>query len=480
MSGHAADATSKGDVAGALSVGSGGGRYSATLVAGPSFAFLPAWLAIAFLIAAPIPGLVDLLDGASLALLTMLAATPIWYEAARARHSPFDTVASTAISIILVCAGFLIFWSLISVIGATSPLRASRYIATLIAAFSIYYLVRSTVTQKRLALYVDLLAAGLAVSSAVSLLAFEVDGLRDLIFRGTDRAAGFFKNPNQFGMAISTTLPAVMALLLAERERRWFRVGCVILMLLGLVVSGSKTNLLLVWATLLATLCGYAWISHTGARRIAVLALSTFGSLAFAGLGVLALSLFNPRALGIMLGFFSGDGEVDSLMTRSFLWTYSIEQFLADPILGQGAGQRIDIFYRAEDVSHSHNVLLDYMRTLGIPGLFGVALMIGTVVLVCLLSIERALRQTGGSPAARLLCLGLSLNCLSYVAANMSSDSFGPSTSPFFWLFAYLAFASRGLMRSLPNVVVPRRPKANRRVDLNRLPGLVGQDAIKT
>ena len=480
MSGRGPERRSVGGAAGALAAGGGGEQPSPRPAAVPITLYLSVALAFTFLAALPAPGLVNLLDGASLALLTMLAATPIWYATARARHSPFDQVASRAIAIILASAGFLIFWSLLSTFGVAAPARASRYIATLIAAFSIYFLVRGTVTRGRVSLYVDVLAAGLAATSALSLLGYEIDGLRDIIFRGTDRAAGLFKNPNQFGMAISTTVPAVMALLVAERQRRWFRVACLILMLLGLVASGSKTNFLLAWGTILAVLCGNAWISHTGAQRYGMLALSVLGSLVFAGVGIVALSFINPRALGIMMAFFGGDGEVDSLLTRSFLWVYSVDQFLADPILGQGAGQSIDIFYRAEDVSHSHNVLLDYMRTLGAPGLLGVALMIGTVVVVCLLTLSRALRSGSGPPAARLLCFGLSLNCLSYVAANMSSDSFGPSTSPFFWLFAYLTFAARNLMRPLPSTVIPRRRKPAKRADLNRFPALVPQAAFET
>ena len=480
MSGHGPDSPSGGGGAGAPTAETVGDQRSPQLAEAPSAAYLPVALAFAFLVALPVPGLVNLLEGASLALLTMLAAMPIWYEAARARNNPFDPIATRAIYVVLACAGFLIFWSLLSTFGAEAPSRASRYIATLIAAFAIYFLVRSTVTRKRVALYVDVLAAGLAATSALSLLGYEIAGLRDIIFRGTDRAAGFFKNPNQFGMAIATTLPAVMALLVAERQRRGFRAACLTLMLLGLVASGSKTNFLLAWVSILAVLCGHAWIAHTGARRYGMLALSVLGSLVFAGLGIVALSFINPRALAIMLDFFGGDGEVDSLLTRSFLWAYSLDQFLADPILGQGAGQRIDIFYRAADVSHSHNVLLDYMRTLGVPGLLGVSLMIGTVVIVSLLTIGRALRAESGPPAARLLCLGLALNCLSYVAANMSSDSFGPSTSPFFWLFAYLTFAARNLMRPLPSIVIPRRRKSARRTNLHRFPALVPQAAFET
>lgn len=403
-------------------------------------------LACAFLFTLPFPGMVDLPAGVSVSLMLMLAAMPIWYAAARARNTPFDPTATRAISVVLTCAGFLIIWSLLSALGTPAPLRASRYIATLLAAFAVYFLVRGTVTRPRISLYIDLLATGLAVSAFASLLAYQIDGLHEIIFRDTDRAAGFFKNPNQFGMAISTTMPAVMALLLAERRRRPLRVACLLLMLLGLVASGSKTNLLLAWGAMLVVLCSHSVIWHSGARRIGMMVFYLAGSLLFAGLGVIALSLLNPRALVIMSEFFSGEGKIDSLMTRSFLWAYSFDQFLTDPILGQGAGQRIDIFYREADVSHSHNVLLDYMRSLGAPGLLGVTVMIGAVVYVCLSSILRALRATSGPAPARLICLGLSLSSLNYVAANMSSDSFGPSTSPFFWVFAYLAFAARGLM----------------------------------
>lgn len=411
---------------------------------------LPIALACVFLASLPFPGFADLPAGVSFSLVTMLASLPVWYVAARARNTPFDPASTRAISIILASAGFLIIWALLSTFGADAPLRASRYIATLIAAFAVYFIVRGTVTRERIILYVDILTIGLAVTAIASLLAYNIDVLHQIIFRGTDRAAGFFKNPNQFGMAISTTMPAVMALILAERRRRGLRLMCLLLLLLGLVASGSKTNLLLAWGSILAVLCGYSIISHKGLHRVGMIALYLVGSVMFAGLGIAALTLLNPRALEIMAEFFSGEGKIDSLLTRSFLWGYSFDQFLTDPILGQGAGQKIDIFYREADVSHSHNVLLDYMRTLGAPGLMAVSVMISAVVMVCLLSIGRALRSDSGPAPARLICLGLSLCCLNYVAANMSSDSFGPSTSPFFWIFAYLSFAARNLMRKRP------------------------------
>ena len=410
------------------------------------------------LVVLPIPGLIDLPGGATIALLVMLAAAPVWYATARARISPFDPPATQAITIVLAAAGFLVFWSVLSAFGTDDPKRASRYVATLFAAFAFYFLVRGTITTKRLGVYVDILAVGLAATSLLSLLANEVGFLQRIIFDGSDRAAGFFKNPNQFGMAISTVLPAVTALALASRQRRKLRVLCLILMVLGLIASGSKTNLMLAWPTVLITLCGYAIIAFTGPKRVMMLAVCILGSIAAAAAGTLALALLKSRALAILTEFLGSAGEVDSLTTRSYLWRYSLDQFLADPILGQGAGQRIDIFYRAADVSHSHNVLLDYMRTLGTPGLAGMTLIIGSVVVLSLMSATTALRSAGSAVAGRVICLGLSLSSLSYVAANMSSDSFGPSTSPFFWMVTYMALASRTLIQARPAREVTREP----------------------
>ena len=72
-----------------------------------------------------------------------------------------------------------------------------------------------------------------------------------------------------------------------------------------------------------------------------------------------------------------------------------------------------------------------------------------------------------------MLSLGLSLSCLSYAAANMSSDSFGPSTSPFFWVFTYLAFASRNLLQSPPLVLNRHQWQAAVLAKLRRFPDLL-------
>lgn len=444
--------------------GSGAGPFPAgrplALARRSSAAPLPAYVAYLYVALLAAPALVSLPAGAPLALGVMLVGLPVWFEAARARRTPFDVAATRTIAIVLACAGFLIVWSLLSTFGATQPLRASRYLSTLVSGFAIYLLVRSTVTRQQILRYIDIIAAALAATALLSLIAYDIAPLHQMVFKGTDRAAGMFKNPNQFGMAISTTIPALMALLLSVRRRRPFRILCLFLILLGLLASGSKTNLMLAWASILTMLLAYAIVAYSGVRRIGMMALYLVVTLVMTGLGILALNVLNPRALGLLSQFLYSQEELESLMTRGFLWRYSIDQFLADPFLGQGASQRIDIFYRQADVSHSHNLFLDYMRTLGAPGLLSVAIMIGAVVTLCLWSIVGMLRATRGTTSARMICIGLSLSTLVYIAANMSSDSFGPSTSPYFWLFTYLAFAARRLTGSSSQDDLGRFPES--------------------
>ena len=416
------------------------------------------WLAAALLLLMSSPGLLDLPGGASLPLLAMLGGLPVWYATARARHSPFDPSAAAGIRIVLTVAACLVVWSILSVYGAESPLRGARYVLSLAGGFAFFLLIGSAITERRVETFVDLLAIGLALTCVVSLMAYEIAPLRHMIFGSTDRAAGFFKNPNQFGIAISTTLPGVLALILGTRRRRRRRILVAALLVLGLAASGSKTNLLLAWATMLAMLFAHAIVTRRGAARVRLILVYLACAVGIASLGIAALSVLNPRALLILERFFSPEGEVESLATRSLLWAYSFDQVRADPFFGEGAGQNIDIFYRAADVSHSHNMLLDYMRTLGIPGLTGIAVMIGTVACMSVASMWTALFLRRGHVFGRLACFGASLASLSYIASNMTSDSFGPSTSPFFWFFTFLALAARKLMPA--DRVVPGPPAA--------------------
>jgi hypothetical protein len=409
---------------------------------------VPFILGCLFLISISFPGLGELPGGMSLAQVFMLACAPLWYIAAGARTGPvLDEASRKSTTVILGCVAFLILWSLISVLDAEVPFRAGRYIASLAAAFAIYFLLLGTLTRDRLNIYIDVLCVALALTCLLSFLGYYEPHLKARLFMGTDRASGFFKNPNQFGIAISTVTPVAVAVLLGERRRRLARGVCLVLLLFGLIAAGSKTNLMISSITALLMLCMFSIVSFEGPKRIYMVGLSIVAAAMLIVAGAVLLNVFNPRALRLLTVFFEQENEVKSLVGRKQLWQYSFDQFMVKPFRGEGAGQPIELYGKEDLVRHAHNALLDYLRTLGAPGFFGLLIVLTTAAWMSIATAVEALRARTARPQHRLLCIGLSVGCLSYITANMSSDSMGPSTSPFFWLVLFLGFSARALLR---------------------------------
>ncbi|MGI9423067.1 MAG: O-antigen ligase family protein, partial [Hyphomicrobiaceae bacterium] len=170
-------------------------------------------------------------------------------------------------------------------------------------------------------------------------------------------------------------------------------------------------------------------------------------------LGLATLEVFNPRALRILEQFLMGGGQVKTLVARELLWDYSLDQFLKDPVLGEGAGQKLNLWYKEikEQIPHSHNVIADYMRSLGFPGLAAISLVLLTSYCVFFSTIILAYQARLSDVSHRLTAVGLCIGGGSYIFANMSSDSFGPTTSPFFWIVVYMAvFMRRGIRHGIP------------------------------
>lgn len=407
---------------------------------------LPFGLGCVFLALICLPGLGELPEGISLAQLFMGLSLPFWFSAAaRRRGSIFDEPARRANAVILTCVAFLMVWSLVSVLDSSAPFRAGRSVVSLATAIAVYLMVAGTLTTVRIGTYIDVISTVLAASCLVSLLAFYEPHLRAMIFQDSDRASGFFKNPNQFGMAISTVLPICLANLMGRPGRFGWRILCLLMLFFGLIACGSKTNLMISALSTVIMLCLYSVVAFDGPRRAFMIVASIVATLLLLAAGALFLQIFNPRALRLLLALADQGGEIHSLTTRSELWRYSVDEFMKNPLSGQGAGQPINIFFRHDTVPHSHNVFLDYLRTLGAPGFAGIAVVLGTAVVLSLATLAKAVASQAAT-RDRILCIGFSVSALSYIAANMSSDSMGPSTSPLFWVTLFLGLASRSLL----------------------------------
>lgn len=409
---------------------------------------LPYVCLLAALIMLCFPGPLSLPGGLSLGIVACFIATAASANAAWRRSRPLlDSTSSASIAIILASGAFLVVWSTISVIDAREPIRAGRVIATHVSGALLLLMIYATFTPQRARGSLDIIASILAFISFLVLLAYFFAPLKPIFFHGTDRAQGFFKNPNQYGMVLSTITPVVLGMALSEK-RSLIAVGRFALLVtisFGIVASGSKTNLLLFTGSAFVVLCIAPFIQQRGIQCIFQILRNLGCASLVLLLGLATLEAFNPRALRILQEFLVNDGQVKSLVSRELLWDYSLDQFLKDPLLGEGAGQKLGLWYKEikEEVPHSHNVVLDYMRALGMPGLAAIGLILIAASYAFISTIVLALRARFADASHRLTAVGLGIGGLSYLLANMSSDSFGPTTSPFFWIVTYFAFLMR-------------------------------------
>lgn len=381
-------------------------------------------------------------DGSLSFLLALFCATigvAVYREAARGLHS-----ADAAFMVILLsAAGLIIVLSLLSMLYAASPIRTLRTVFAHIFGFA---LVPTTAAISARPGGTDAVERIVSVFMAMGVLTacLVIAGLGDAKF--ADRAEGYFKHANQLGIAMSAALPLVAARLVASHKHRVVLLGCVLAIVMGLIESGSKTNFVVgvVGLALFFGLYG-TYLAVRRRRPITLIAGAIVTPVIVQG----ALSLlqsFNPRAYRLLLLQFSG-GDPHSMVARERLWAMSIDLGLANPFTGVGAGQPL-----GDIAPHSHNLFVEYFRTLGVPG----AAMITVIVLVVALYLASAVLHTlfrgecgPRGERANVMLLGAAVSVWNYLLANQMSDSFGPSTAAFFWLPVALLITYRGMQRSL-------------------------------
>ncbi|WP_424943970.1 O-antigen ligase family protein [Aliiroseovarius crassostreae] len=406
----------------------------------PGLAPLSTFLGLCLLVTIAYPALVAFPQDVTPGHLLMLICLPVWALASAQRPVPaFDHSGRFAILIILGCCGMMVLCAILSAFIAAEPFRVARTVVSFSTAFAMFTMMNGTATPGRLHLLLATLSLALVGVCILSFLAFFEPGLNAAIFRGADRASGFFKNPNQFGIALSTVLPPTAALFLSNRHKLWWA-AALICLILGLIASGSKTNLMISVASVLTLLILWCILAYQGRERVVRLVLAVVAYVTTMALALTVLSVLNPRALALLQQFFQGDTP-HSVDSRMGLWEDSLALFIQNPILGVGAGQPIQ-----SGVSHSHNVMLEFARTLGVPGLVLITILILAITICCFDTIRKSLLAKGAPLEGRCVCIGLALSPLAYIAANFTSDSFGPTTSAFLYATLFLGLANRGFL----------------------------------
>jgi O-antigen ligase len=182
---------------------------------------------------------------------------------------------------------------------------------------------------------------------------------------GTRRLASVYGSPNSVGLFLGRILPFALAYLLVPvLEWRKILAGiCGAVMLIALALSQSVGAILLgIPAAILVILLGWR-----GRRAVPVLVgLGTVGLAA-----LIPLSRLLPRLRQI------GDLENNTTVVRLNLWRSTFQLLQDHPLTGVGLDQFL-YQYRSRyilpeawedpDLSHPHNVLLDYWVRLGIAG----------------------------------------------------------------------------------------------------------------
>jgi O-Antigen ligase len=351
----------------------------------------------------------------------------------------FEAAVATSV---LTSAALIIVLSLFSMLHAEQPLRTMRAVFAHVFGFATIPAVVTIASRPKGLEATDTIVSAMIVMSVVTSCLVMI-GLGDAKF--ADRAAGYFKHANQLGIALSAGLPLVAAKIILSRKHRILFLGCLTAVLMGLIKSGSKTNFV-VGVVGLGTFFGLYGVYLAIRRRqpLTIMAGAVAAPLLVEA-SLLTLQFFNPRAHRLLSVQLSG-GEAHSILSRERLWSMSVEMGLSHPFTGVGAGQPL-----GEIAPHSHNIFIEYFRTMGVPG----AALIAVIVLVVAACVASAVFRTLVGRAAgeqvtkaNVMVLACSVSVWNYILANQMSDSFGPSTAAFFWVPLALLLVYSGVQRS--------------------------------
>jgi len=187
---------------------------------------------------------------------------------------------------------------------------------------------------------------------------------------GSQRLAGIYGSPNNMGLLVGRALPFAVAYLVVAQSKRWRLAAAAVVVLLGLTAILTKSaGALLLGIPASVLLLLFLWDRRAGLIAAVVGVVS--------GLAALVPLLQTPRFARI-LDFSSG-----SSFFRVKLWQSAWRMIADRPLLGYGLDQFLYHYrgryialeaWQEPNLSHPHNVLLDFWTRLGLGG---VMLLIG-------------------------------------------------------------------------------------------------------
>jgi O-antigen ligase len=292
---------------------------------------------------------------------------------------------------------------------------ALRELRVVVLEPALFYLMLRTTPLDRKALWriVDAFVLGAAVVSLFGLYQYAFTD--DIITAegGMRRLKSVYGSPNNVGLYLGRVFPVLLAVLLfAQRgTRRWlYGVGAVCVGL-AILLSFSKGALLFgVPASVLALglLAGGRWLW------------ASLGMLVVTALAAIPV-LRTPRFTSLF------DLQSGTSFFRLNLWRSTVDMIRDHPVLGVGLDNFLYAYrgryirpaaWQEPDLSHPHNIVLDYWSRLGILGLAA-----GLWLQAAFWRLALPLRRLGHRDE-RALALGLMASMVDFLAHGLVDNSY--------------------------------------------------------
>ncbi len=367
--------------------------------------------------------------GANVALSSVLAMTfCIGFFVIRISRTEFLKVVDR-LSVELCALALMAMLSIFSLLNSSEPFRIFRILFPCVLPFLLLVQLLALQSQSpqrlfqipRVHLWTGLILTGLfLILSSV--------GLRDYFF-GAHRFHGGFENANQHSVVLASLIPLVLCEISVARRKRTMvgLIGAFLILFYLLLRTGSKTALFVGGATGLLFLFLVNFRSLSLTKRVAFL-------IGIGGL-ILGVRLFGLAVVGaidpvlaekLRMIFTGGVENYYSIQSRQVLWEEAIRLGKEHWLIGAGAGEMI------LGISHSHNLVLDYFRGIGIFGAIAVVILCLRIFWRC--AVKSLLVLSGRDSVVDRRIWACYVSASVYVVCNQLSDSFGPTTIAALWL----------------------------------------------
>jgi O-antigen ligase len=328
----------------------------------------------------------------------------------------------------------------------------ARYVLGLAAIGALVFVLRPR--DVSIALERALLLGG-AASVVIAAAGYFVDAVGALTIRYGDRAQGLLNHPNQLAMLLTTLTPIALARAVRS-PRRFGAWSTVIVLVLGVALTGSKANLLLL--AVVVPLCAFLFAQLRGdAQRRVITTIGLAIPLAtIAGAAFFVIERASPRTLATLERLLSDPVSTSTVVSRADMWTSAIDEGLQRPWFGVGADN--GRYYLPHD--HAHNVAIEYFLTMGVAGVAALGALVAALAAIALFAAWLAVARPRLPYDVRLGLIAYPTASIVYLASNQSSDSFGGTTLPLLWATVALTIAH---LDRLPSAAAETRRRSGPR-----------------